>query len=601
MTSIDKTGCQLCGVTFNINRIRTRSEPRSSAWGNSYTSKHNSREWVALSGGDAQECPDGSCASVYRGRPPGELKFCLRLYEDDPNDASYVYESDEDDEPLEYDSNTEDDDGDEVTEEQNETSSSQSQASDTEEEYKWVFNASGLDPQPEYDTEFLPLSAPYDDEGGAEDEDIGVDHHIMALPTARRYEHIAGPGCCNLRGYHGDRITLDEMIDCHTVQGLYKKTSDWTPSDDDMDFERESKNYHLTGLSDCMPPNGGDVKCAPIRGGADWFHASNLSDTWKDLFGWGTYVLPFHPTCFEIFIRISKQQMGRVSLDSLMKLESTASRSMFGERHPDIVDARNKGWKWACLLDTEYLAANPVFISGFREICDAAISDAEDFDSQSSPFPERPEKQDVSAVRDDPFLKLPTELKHTIAWHLGSKDIASLRMASRAFYHLPMTLWHTLMVREMPWVYEAWCDDPTPYPWAMADASYLKQMREREEAYTAERTRRADVLKANEPDFYPIWEENEPKSPPLSPELEAQTRLFKEKKRAMAPVRLPRERTNWYQLYTDIKANEEKLKGLRNRKRIWGTVGEIVQNVKKCWEAELVEINTPFAIMEVDG
>lgn len=207
------------------------------------------------------------------------------MYEDDPDDASFVYESDGDDEPLEYDSNAEDDDGDEITEEENEMSSSQSQESDIEEEYKWFFNASGLDPQPEYDTEFLPLSAPYDDEGGAEDEDIGVDHHIMALPTARRYEHIAGPGCCNLRGYHGDRITLDEMIDCHTVQGLYKKTTDWTPSDDDMDFERESKNYHLTGLSDCMPPNGGDVKCAPIRGGADWFHASNLSDTWKDVCG----------------------------------------------------------------------------------------------------------------------------------------------------------------------------------------------------------------------------------------------------------------------------------------------------------------------------
>lgn len=325
-----------------------------------------------------------------------------------------------------------------------------------------------------------------------------------------------------------------------------------------------------------------------------------LTKTYQ-LFGWGTYVLPFHPTCFEMFIRISKQQMGTVGLDSLMKLESNGSRNMFGERHADIVAAKSKGWKWNCILGTEYLAANPVFIPGFRALCEAAISDAEEFDSQSSPFPERPEEQELSTVQHDPFLKLPAELKHAIAWSLGSKDIAALRLSSRAFYHLPMNLWHTLMVREMPWVYEAWCDDPTPYPWAMADASYLKQVREREEEYTTERLRRAQVLRTDEPEFYPIWEENEPKSPPLSPELQAQTRQFVEKKRAMAPVKLPRERTNWYQFYTDIKANERRLKGLRNRERIWGVVGEIVKNVKKCREDELQEIDTPFSIMEIDG
>lgn len=218
---------------------------------------------------------------MYRGRPPGELQFCLRLYEEDPDDATYVPESDDDDdddEPLEYDSDVEEEDSDVAMGEDDEAANEESES-----ENQWFFTASGLDPQPEYDTDFLPLSAPYDPDGGAKDDDIDVDMHIMALPTARRYEHIAGPGCCNLRGYHGDRLSLDEMMDCHTVQGLYKKTDDWTPSDDDMDFERESRQYHLTGLSDCMPPNGGDVRCAPIRGGAVWFHASNLSDTWKDV------------------------------------------------------------------------------------------------------------------------------------------------------------------------------------------------------------------------------------------------------------------------------------------------------------------------------
>ncbi|KAL7814154.1 hypothetical protein V8C44DRAFT_325930 [Trichoderma aethiopicum] len=604
MTSTDKTGCQLCGVTFNINRLRTHDEPRSAAWGNSYVSKHKSRDWVAVTGADAADCPDGGCAAVYRGRPPGELQFCLRLYEEDPDDATYVPESDDDDdddEPLEYDSDVEEEDSDVAMEEDDEAANEESES-----ENQWFFTASGLDPQPEYDTDFLPLSAPYDPDGGAKDDDIDVDMHIMALPTARRYEHIAGPGCCNLRGYHGDRLSLDEMMDCHTVQGLYKKTDDWTPSDDDMDFERESRRYHLTGLSDCMPPNGGDVRCAPIRGGAVWFHASNLSDTWKDLFGWGTYVLPFHPTCFEIFIRISRQRMGTVSLDSLMKLECNGSRNMFGTRHPDVVDARNRGWKWGCLLGSEYLAANPIFIPGFREICEAAVSDTEDFDSRGSPFPERMEEEeeerDVASSRaqGDPFWKLPTELKHAIAWTLDSRDIAALRLASRAFYHLPMTLWHALLVREMPWVYEAWCEDATPYAWAMADASYLKQKRELEEIYATERLRRAHVLRTMEPDFYPIWEENEPKVPVMPAELEDQTRAFLEKKRAMMPVRLPRDRTNWYRLYTDIKRNEGRLKGLRNRRRIWSAVEEIVVNVKRCWEDSLGETSEEDEELFVD-
>jgi hypothetical protein len=47
--------------------------------------------------------------------------------------------------------------------------------------------------------------------------------------------------------------------------------------------------------------------------------------------------------------------------------------------------------------------------------------------------------------------------------HLGSKDIASLRVASRSFRHLPYTLWHRLIKKEMPWIWETWTDRPYPY------------------------------------------------------------------------------------------------------------------------------------------
>ncbi|KAH6607714.1 hypothetical protein Trco_004027, partial [Trichoderma cornu-damae] len=585
----DKTYCQLCGVIFNINRIRTHNEPRSAAWGNTFTSRHNGWDWVPVSGLDEQDCPDGGCASVYRGRPAWERRFHPRLYLDDPDDATYVRESEgeseDESDPLEYDSNAEDDDESESTGEGGETNSPLPREPSPENE--WVFDISGLDSQ-EYDVEFLPLSAPYDDEdGGIKDEDVEHDPSITSLSTTRKYEHIAGPGCCNLGGFHGDRIAVEEMMDCQTVQGVFRKSQEWAPQDDDMDFERESQHCRLTGLSDYMPALGGGLRCAPVRGEAVQCTASNESDAWNNMSGWAVRVLPFHPTCFEIFIRISKQRMGVVSLDSLMELKSNQFTDMFGERHPDVVNASSDGWSWHCMIGSEYLAANPIFIPGFRALCEAAVSNAESFDSRKSPFPERPTGEQPSVVPQDPFLELPAELKQAIAWHLGSGDIAALRLASRAFYHLPMSLWHTLMVREMPWIYEAWCDDPTPYPWAMANATDLKQMRGQAEAYSRERSRRAEVLRTYEPDFYPIWERNEPESPPWfeTPGFRAQLQQSVDAKMAMGPIRLPREKTNWYQLYTDIKANERRLKGLRNRKRIWANVGDIVGKVKQKWEA----------------
>jgi hypothetical protein len=201
------------------------------------------------------------------------------LYEEDPDDATYVYESDDDDEPLEYDSNDEeDDDSDGMTKEGSEIGFSQNQESDTEDES--IFDIKGLDLQ-EYDTEFLTLSAPYEDEKGTrKDDDVERDRLIMALPAARKYEHIAGPGCRNTRGFHGDMITAEEMMDCQTVQGIFRKSEQWKPRDDDMDFERTSQHYALTGLSDFMPASGAGLRCAPPRGEADNCDATNDSDLW---------------------------------------------------------------------------------------------------------------------------------------------------------------------------------------------------------------------------------------------------------------------------------------------------------------------------------
>lgn len=182
---------------------------------------------------------------------------------------------------MEYDSTAEDeydDEADERTEEGGGASSSPIQESDAE-DGKLIFDTKGLDMQ-EYDTQFLSLSAPYDEHGAVKDEDMESDRHIMALPAARKYEHIAGPGCLNTRGFHGDMIRVEEMMDCQTVQGIFRKPEDWTPRQDDMDFERTSTHYALTGLSDFMPASGAGLRCAPHRGEADQCDATNDSDVW---------------------------------------------------------------------------------------------------------------------------------------------------------------------------------------------------------------------------------------------------------------------------------------------------------------------------------
>jgi hypothetical protein len=44
---------------------------------------------------------------------------------------------------------------------------------------------------------------------------------------------------------------------------------------------------------------------------------------------------------------------------------------------------------------------------------------------------------------------------------------------SRAFQHLPISLWHRLIIDDMPWLYEAWSLDPEPYVWATQVAAEL--------------------------------------------------------------------------------------------------------------------------------
>jgi hypothetical protein len=136
----------------------------------------------------------------------------------------------------------------------------------------WTFRVSGTK-QPNYDTNFLPLSASW---GNPERMETS-EGRMGEYERARMYEHIAGPNCLSTEGYHGSRITIEEMRGCHTVQCLVPKKEGWRLELGDLDFELEGK-YHLTGLSDHMPSSGWRVKFAPARHGVEDRDAS--FDVW---------------------------------------------------------------------------------------------------------------------------------------------------------------------------------------------------------------------------------------------------------------------------------------------------------------------------------
>jgi hypothetical protein len=291
--------------------------------------------------------------------------------------------------------------------------------------------------------------------------------------------------------------------------------------------------------------------------------------------------MPFHPACFAIFCQVSQERLGKVDVEGLVQLRDSLARkgqeSLLKRRHPDVKAGLEQ--VWCHNVGAEYLAANPVFIPGLSLLIESCLMSDKNFEVQSSPFfghdeSERSEKQNSA----DPFRHLSNELVHLVVEDLDTRDIAAARLASRAFRHLPISLWARLIKQDMPWLYEAWSLDPLPYTWSskvhLAAAMELDQ-RAHETAISRHRwelERRRDIIQEEMPEIYSQWIQDE--DPFSWPELDMSTR--EDDMLKVAPRPLPRRQTDWYQLYCAIKKNWNSLKGLQNRERIWGDINNIV-------------------------
>ncbi|KAH7384778.1 hypothetical protein BKA64DRAFT_681415 [Cadophora sp. MPI-SDFR-AT-0126] len=328
-------------------------------------------------------------------------------------------------------------------------------------------------------------------------------------------EHLAGPGCYSESGYSGYRLSLGEMSGCRSLQCMIKKDEDWEVESDDQEFEKTSK-YFLTGLSDGSPDEAPATDFNPVRHGVQEVWVSNtMDDLFEDNMGF-----PFHPTCFEIFKRVSIERLGHIDVHGLWAwrdLEGTYKE--FFEQFPRAFEVSNgdEQW-WYHEPGNEFLAANPVEIPGFSMLLKKSEREFIYEGGKKLPynasrgvftFAYKTDRDTFKGLHKTPpprnssdiFSRLPNELRYMVIAQLSAKDIANLRLVTPAYRQLPFSVFSGLISHEMPWLWEA--------------------------------------------------------------------------------HGLPVGNTDWYFLYTKIKFAWQNLKGVRNRKRIWKDVNEIVNRIEK--------------------
>ena len=130
-----------------------------------------------------------------------------------------------------------------------------------------------------------------------------------------------------------------------------------------------------------------------------------------------------------------------------------------GEMPRDRAVIRARTQWWSHEPGFEYLAANPVNVPGLPALLKASQSKfGGSSDEMSGPEAECSQTDETSkclrADSADPFRSAPTEVTSMVLDYLSSKDIASLRLATRVFRHIPQLHFRRLLLEDMPWMWE---------------------------------------------------------------------------------------------------------------------------------------------------
>ncbi|KAJ6057124.1 uncharacterized protein N7446_008023, partial [Penicillium canescens] len=386
-------------------------------------------------------------------------------------------------------------------------------------------------------------------------------------PNCREPEEHVGYFDAGESAYSTNIISPEEARGCRTAQFLLHKSSVWQPDELHEPWEING-DWALSGICDGMPSRDWEIPTVwPARGGIEELEADN--DNYYPHLAPNDIAMPLHPWCFDIFCRQSKVQFRRVEASGLMNWRNSELDQEAFYRFPrakEVKRAQNQFWRHE--PGSEYLAASPLYVPGLSELLLSAVN-GEISCERSGRFKKVALSQSTKArhrssqhQRADIFSSMPVEIRLMIIGFLGSIDISSLRAASRTFTHLPNSVWYRLIREEMPWLWEAWDESECkhiPQIWTTVSTaqvkSILKSRKRVSEVLSVDYMGHKDAEKAAEHWF------------PMPCEIPDQ-------------VNLPRLRTDWHFVFTQIKHNLNRLKGLRNRQRIWADVEEIIRRIE---------------------
>ncbi|KAF7898650.1 hypothetical protein EAF00_005096 [Botryotinia globosa] len=269
-------------------------------------------------------------------------------------------------------------------------------------------------------------------------------------------EHIAGPNCVFDGGYSGYCISVAQMKDMRLSRYIIKKPENVPEEEDAPDYEKCS-DYFITDQSITTQDHWQPGDLPRYRYGIDSFLAMNHEVVDKHGF---PRAVPVHDSCWKIFERVSELRLGRVDLQGFMALwhRSACSNCGFQNIKQDSIIKECKQQWWNHIPGSEYLAANPHDIPGLSLILLEAYRHQNPYDKNKGAVWRKKQFNGDSSQpyvnSTDHFNKLPIELKQKLLYKLGSKDIANLRLVSRAFRQLPQELFRHLLVKELPWFWE---------------------------------------------------------------------------------------------------------------------------------------------------
>lgn len=235
-------------------------------------------------------------------------------------------------------------------------------------------------------------------------------------------------------------------------------------------------------------------------------------------------------------------------------------------RAGDVFAAQDQFWRHE--PGAEYLAANPLYVPGLPTLLTGA--NEETVKDGTGIFLCRGDLEWPQLINNTPAVRqtvqkdllasLPLDIRLYIVDFLGSVDTTNLRIASKSFTKLPNSVWYRFVREEMPWLWEAWDEAESlhiPSPWTTVTANEVAFLNKTRKQYS--RVLSDEYMPTDKIVDYLL---------PLPSAISDQMRLF-------------RANTDWRQVYTRIKRNWGWLRGLRNRRRIWEDVEEIIRRIQE--------------------